>query len=130
MFEFTAADWHCNWHRRAMSQESVNWPDCSSATQISYSKLSSTWGIILNVSRFRNCSAESSSPLFMAKSLQLPAFSFPLWMQDELSTVSVSAYQLIFSCIPLLEHVTAVIFPQMAFLLLCSHIWICILIIC
>lgn len=27
---------------------------------IVFSKLSSTWGIILNVSRFRNCSAESS----------------------------------------------------------------------
>jgi len=36
MFEFTAADWHSKWHRRARSQESVNCPDCSGATQISH----------------------------------------------------------------------------------------------
>lgn len=63
------------------------------------------------------------SPLFMTKSLQIPALSFPLSMQHELSAVTVSAHQLIFSCSPLLEHVTAVIlFPSDGFpVIMLSH---------
>lgn len=99
---------------------------------IVFSKLSSTRGIILNVSRFRNCSAESCLLYLWQRVCGFQLFhslcecnTWVICCQCECSPINLQLQPSSRTC-----HCCDFVSPQMAFLLLCSHIWICILITC
>lgn len=110
------------------SQGSANWSDYSATTQILHSTQQIIFNMknILNISRFRNCSSESHLFYLWQRVCRFQLFH-SLCQCNELSAVTVSAHQLIFSCSPLLEHVTAVIlFSSDGFpVIMLSHLDLC-----